>query len=543
MNMYNELVMFKSNVLLNKSEILLSFNNVIEYYNKKENENKISEGKKKVLFSLCNEFKKKVVESEIPTLVKPWYCYEYNLDKDSIELNLLKYEEVELSEDGDFEETTCTIINTLVKVKCDYLSVKEYAELHNVSDITVRQWIRRGKIRTAEKRGNNWFIPALTERPTRGYTDVNYYWNELDKEIINEYPYLKNARSLSIYQDEENPKEFEVTIYSRKYDVVYKFTLEARERESLELKLITSPKVRVSEMISGFPFILPKEKLDLPILKSEKLEKNDELNFDEIIIEDYQRDTVHFAIDRNPGDEFNYDIVESNIIPIVWNIWGVDSTDEEGMYNAIYEKIHLNSIKIGTLTGDLVLNSQMVSLGIDTLDICYAYSGDLEYAISALMEDEGPLNENLADPTLNILYIDELCINESLRDKKIGSRILQEIPLLCKELLHVFPEIVAYYPTPTERKPKESDRDKALRKIAMDKFNAIEKNESNKSNIISFAENYKFTEDEIKKIMGRRNSDSSYPEEVKNKKLISFYEKNGFRELSNTRLWYAYSRK
>lgn len=46
------------------------------------------------------------------------------------------------------------------------LTIKEYANLHGVTDATVRQKILRGNLPQAYKIGSTWAIPADTE-----YTD------------------------------------------------------------------------------------------------------------------------------------------------------------------------------------------------------------------------------------------------------------------------------------------------------------------------------------------------------------------------------------
>lgn len=43
---------------------------------------------------------------------------------------------------------------TLLQIPVKMLTTGEFAQLRGVEDVTVRQWIRRGKIRTAVKYGN-----------------------------------------------------------------------------------------------------------------------------------------------------------------------------------------------------------------------------------------------------------------------------------------------------------------------------------------------------------------------------------------------------
>ena len=56
------------------------------------------------------------------------------------------------------------------------LSVDEYAKLYEVEQVTVRQWIRRCKLRTVEKAGKEWRISELTDVPKRGFEPAQYRW-------------------------------------------------------------------------------------------------------------------------------------------------------------------------------------------------------------------------------------------------------------------------------------------------------------------------------------------------------------------------------
>ena len=53
-------------------------------------------------------------------------------------------------------------------------SVGEYSKHHNVAETTVREWIRRGKIDSAVKKGLEWFIPAMTEPLDRSSASIHF---------------------------------------------------------------------------------------------------------------------------------------------------------------------------------------------------------------------------------------------------------------------------------------------------------------------------------------------------------------------------------
>ena len=83
----------------------------------------------------------------------------------------------------------------LINYPVGLLSVEQFASRSKIEAGTVRQWIRRGKLRNAIKVGGEWRIPEITDPPTRGFTPVRYYNNghffSLPKELgvsLNQHP-------------------------------------------------------------------------------------------------------------------------------------------------------------------------------------------------------------------------------------------------------------------------------------------------------------------------------------------------------------------
>lgn len=118
-----------------------------------------------------------------------------------------------------------------------------------------------------------------------------------------------------------------------------------------------------------------------------------------------------------------------------------------------------------------------------------------------------------------------------------------------KSILHVRPELLAYYPAPLEHSPDMNieERYETLQHIAVQKldtaFSIVDEDNFNKkssSNVVKFGDAYQFTEDELNLVMRRRHSGSSYPEEAKDRNEYVFYEENGFKEVGDSRLLYKY---
>jgi hypothetical protein len=237
-------------MLLNKQEVLESFDDFTEYYRRRDDREDYSEYKRKIPISLCEEFRKELEKSDIPTLTKPWLYYDYSITNDSIELYLFECEEISFDEEdeGIISSMTFSEESTLTKVTCDYLTVEQYASAHGVAATAVRQWLRCGKLRTAKKKGRCWLIPALADKPKRGFKSVTYYRNALDDAIVDAFPFLAGAYSIYIFQDKEDKKVFWAVLEQIGTDERIKIELTAKEREQLELMLIVAPEVIVGSL-------------------------------------------------------------------------------------------------------------------------------------------------------------------------------------------------------------------------------------------------------------------------------------------------------
>ena len=87
------------------------------------------------------------------TELEDWWAYELTLSYDGIYLFCNHYNFRGLAPDNKLD-MVCDQEFILLSVKSELLTVEQYAEQYGVESVTVRQWIRRGKIRTATKYGN-----------------------------------------------------------------------------------------------------------------------------------------------------------------------------------------------------------------------------------------------------------------------------------------------------------------------------------------------------------------------------------------------------
>lgn len=175
--------------------------------------------------------------------LEPEWEYRINFSYDAIELELIH---IAVSGEGDAVEGIIDQSFILITTMAPFLTVSQYCEIYGVEEVTLRQWIRRGKIRTAKKFGNEWRIPAMTDYPKRrGFTRASYSVDETLYDVPNDLSYLDQCNGIEIAQDKVDRKLFDVLLYrDANLEAFDTFKLNATEKERLELFLISHPGVR-----------------------------------------------------------------------------------------------------------------------------------------------------------------------------------------------------------------------------------------------------------------------------------------------------------
>ena len=152
----------------------------------------------------------------------------------------------------------------LMNIRTQLLTVEQYAQSYGVTVTTVRQWIRRGKIRSAIKMGSEWRIPELAEVMDRGYTDGHYTRKEYLSDIPAEYAFFNDYDYVDICQNRKDKRLFDLC-FSKKFDImdytdeeeafaenIRNIQIDREERERFELYLIASPFVETSDIYIDF---------------------------------------------------------------------------------------------------------------------------------------------------------------------------------------------------------------------------------------------------------------------------------------------------
>ena len=256
---YPEKLAYINQNLLTKDDVLESLEKYREYCEGSQGEG-WSENKRKIMMKLLNKFWHCLNHMCFPDIQSSDWFYQYSWKPDGIVLILGHCDGVECDEEGKMTSMESSDHIVLAEVKCDYLTVEEYAEKYDVTVTAVRQWIRRGKLRSAVKAGRDWLIPELADRPKRGYEPVFFSWEYLPENLKTEFPFLKKCFELVMMQNDENKGMFDLILRNKQGKVYDKRQMNTKEREKLELALISEPSVQANELRQDIMFEPAKER-------------------------------------------------------------------------------------------------------------------------------------------------------------------------------------------------------------------------------------------------------------------------------------------
>ena len=189
--MKEKLLAFKDQEIQTKEELLFSLRELYIEYHK---DRSILQSK----VALLADFIKTIESTALPRC-DDWWFYSYDLNRFGMALSMCHCSEYVIDANG---LSTMTVDESflIVDAKCKMVTVADFAQLHGVKPVAVRQWIRRGKLRAIKKQGRDWLIASISEKPMRRYVPVRYSWEYLDKDISVNFPFLANAKSINISQ-------------------------------------------------------------------------------------------------------------------------------------------------------------------------------------------------------------------------------------------------------------------------------------------------------------------------------------------------------
>ena len=402
-----ELEYFINNMLINKEDVLLSLRDYIEYCKETKEEN-WSEKKREIIIKILFNFYNTIKDFDFPvTNSKNWY-YEYFWNRDGISLELMYCNELTLDDEGEIDSTSSSNSIIIAEEKCLYLSVEEYAKVYDVKPTTVRQWIRRGKIRNAKKIGRDWLISELADKPQKGYTDVSYFINYLSNEILEKYPYLEKYEKLSISKSNLENDKYEILLSSKREKYPYeRMYLNTIEREKLELMLISENEVYVDET---FLIMYIPEKRNKYCIKEGEIMLENKIEIYEKSTKKILKNDLKIECDNYLENEDDFLIWNSNIY-LKKRIF-----DDKGDY---IDKKLLEIISAKIIPASMDFNDK--TSFYSPLDYCDSVSGDMYFSYKAIGDDEGIKEEIVKELEMeeeevyetSVLYVENVEVKES----------------------------------------------------------------------------------------------------------------------------------
>ena len=209
---------------------------------KSEKDKKHSAAYYHIYQKMLEEFYVRIKQTKLFNHLEDFWYYMISFSDTGAKLFLCYADKCEFDDKGRVIQIGQGQSLPLIVIPAKNLTVEEYANMYGVGVGTVRQWIRRGKIRNAKKRGREWLIPELTELPGRGYQSGVYEWFEYLEDLPEEYEFLRNYTVVIINQNRENKKLYEVT-FAAGGVIPEKKEYNEKERERLELFLISHPQI------------------------------------------------------------------------------------------------------------------------------------------------------------------------------------------------------------------------------------------------------------------------------------------------------------
>lgn len=234
--------LFHSQVMTEKEDILSNVHwQIVAAQEELENADLARAPFLRTLISMLGRFEKLIDKTPMFSAPSDWWAYSFEIASCGITLNLEHYSQVIFSPEKEIEDSDIDATFPLLSVKSSLLTVDDFAKKYDVLTVTVRQWIRRGKLRTAYKVGTEWRIPELTELPVRGYRPARYEWSETLTDIPKEFSYLLEYNSAEFTQDISDKNLYHVVLSGDEKETTLNCNIKGKEQ--LELILISHPLV------------------------------------------------------------------------------------------------------------------------------------------------------------------------------------------------------------------------------------------------------------------------------------------------------------
>ena len=240
-----ELAFFRSHAIRNREDILASASKIRENYRAGIWQNDLP---LETLLTMLDRFYEDVSALELPDLTQDWWQYEITVRETDITLLMAKtgvvYDRGRVWTEKNRPSLLPEREFPLFMERARLLSPEEFGALHGVTGSTVRQWIRRGKLRSASKFGKEWRIPELSVvRSGKHYSSGSYSWSADLPDVPEEFALLNHYRSASISSIRGLRDCWNVILSREDTGKEEMLKLDGKAKERLELYLIGEPLV------------------------------------------------------------------------------------------------------------------------------------------------------------------------------------------------------------------------------------------------------------------------------------------------------------
>ncbi len=240
----------RENNMTTKSDVISRLHDLKRTFNRAaSSDREHSASYYRILDNMLDKMINKVERTHLFESLEDWWFYSFEISSDGICLKLEQSAKLYFDDDGEIEPCFIEESFDLIMVSSRMLTVDEYAKLYNVDNGTVRQWIRRGKLRTAVKHGSEWRIPELSEPEHGRYRMGQYKITGHIDNLPDEYSFINNCSLVWFEKCRTDTDTYRIS-----FDKGYKTIMcNSKERERIERVLIASPDAKfISDFFGAY---------------------------------------------------------------------------------------------------------------------------------------------------------------------------------------------------------------------------------------------------------------------------------------------------
>mgnify|MGYP001003886288 CR=1 FL=1 len=238
------LELFNRRAIRTKRDLLAAVDDYIERLQKDEDIKIVRLGRAKALAELISTFCDKIEKTPLANLNTPFCAYEVDIVDTEVKLNISEYYEITFDDDGEMNEASSTVTPDIIVATAPYIPIHQFADMQGVKIGTVRQWIRRGKIRNVKKVGSEWLIASTEGKPCRGFNGGTYYCVDEDGDISKLLPLKEGTHSIELWKVDPYCEECLATLSDCEGQKIDEIKLNRAAREKLEHALAASENIK-----------------------------------------------------------------------------------------------------------------------------------------------------------------------------------------------------------------------------------------------------------------------------------------------------------